>query len=432
MESAVSHWSRPTNPRGPWLALFLVVNLLCGLIIFNGNRLLGETQDLRLDDRAIVLPATAIVVLTYIALLALAFPALTRIRIQPRLHTSPDGPQSRFVGILLFALQLGFIAFFEATGTFVAGSTERSDNPLSVIWVIVSVDTLFFVYYGFYRESRLFWPNLAISVVSNVLRGWTGIFILIAFMESARAMRRGKFSFKILAPLALVFMLAFPALNLLKLQIRFMSSGAAEDVSIISLAQGVIADMGVSDYVDLMESSGEALLARIHLVSNTIAVEQMQGVLSSKLRNGDILPYWKEGIYGIAYDRLAAKPPKFNIGVALAYAIDPDQEEGSWNSNPGYASWIILDPASAPLYIAYTLGLLFVCIAVVKRMGGGIAAYDMLWWACLGYLVPGWTASFVLFMNSVLMFYAIHLLTSRATKRRAARIRLLPPERATP
>ena len=429
----MSHWTRPTNPRPLWLALFIAVNILCGVIIYSGNRLLGETQELRLDDRFIVFSAVAIVVLTYIVLLALVFPALTRIKIAPRLRTLPTGPQSDAVGILLFVLQIGFIAFFEATGTFVAGSTERSDSVLSVVWVIVSVDTLFFVYYGFYRESRLFWPNLAISVVSNMLRGWTGIFILIAFMESARAMRRGKFSLKILAPIALVFVLAYPAVNLLKLQIRFMSSGATQDGSFLALVKSTIDDMGPSDYADIMESSGEALLARMHLVSNTIAVQQLHGVLASAVQNGDIEPYWKEGIYGIAYDRLAGNTPRFNIGVALAYAIDPDQEEGSWNSNPGYASWLILDPASAPLYLGYTTGLLFLCVVVIKRLGGGTAAYDMLWWACLGYLVPGWTASFVLFTNSLLGFYAYHVLTARlATRRAASTPPLLPARRTDP
>lgn len=416
----MKHWSRPTNPRALWLTLFVVVNIICGVIIYCGGHLLGETQNLRLDDPYVAYPATVIVVLTYVVLLALVFPALARVKIAPRVHTRPDGRQSKAVGILLFLLQVGFIAFFEATGTFVAGSTERSDSALSVVWVVVSVDTLFFVYYGFYRESRLFWPNLAISVVSNVLRGWTGIFILIAFMESARAMRRGQFSLKLLAPLALVFVLAFPALNLLKLQIRFMSSGAAQDVSFVSLASGVIEDLRPSDYADIVQSSGEGLLARMSLVSNTIAVEQFRGVLAGAVRDGEIEPYWKEGIYGLAYDRLAGNVAHFNIGVGLAYAIDPDQEEGSWNSNPGYASWLILDPLAAPIYLAYTLGLLFLCVAAIKRMGGDAQAYDMLWWACLGYLVPGWTASFVLFANSLLAFYAYHALTARFAARSAA------------
>jgi hypothetical protein len=423
----MSSWTRPTNPRPIWLGLYVVVNTICALIIYNGNRLLGETQDLRLDDRSLVFPAALVVVLSYIGLLALVFPAVSRMKVAPKAAATPA--QSKAAGIVLFVLQLGFIVFFETTGTFVAGSTERSDSIFSAVWALVSVDSLFFIYYGFHRDSRLFWPNLAIAVLSNLLRGWTGIFLLIAFMESARAMRRGRFSLKVMAPVLVGVVLVFPVINLLKLQIRFMSSEAAGNASFVEMASNTLQELGPGDYLDLISASGETLLARMHLVSNTIAVQEKYGVLSTAIRNGDIEPYWREGIYGIAWDRLTGHPVgAFNLGVELAYAIDPDQEEGSWNSNPGYAAWLILDPTSAPLYLGYTIGLMALSMGLIKRMGAGSAGHDMLWFACLGFLGPGWIASFVLFFNGLVMVYAFNLLTARrrgAVQRRTALLR--PP-----
>lgn len=420
--------SRPLDPRLAWMALYVAVNAVCGCIIFFGNRLLGETADLRLDDRGLVLPATLVIVLTYVLLLGVVFPLLSRLPARPRLDPTPR--QGRLAGITLFVLQLAFIAFFMATGTFRAGSTERSDSVLSQVWVIVSVDSLFFIYYGFYRESRLFLPNLAIAVVSNLLRGWTGVFILIAFMESARLMRSGRFSAKILASVAIAFVIGYPVLNLVKLQIRFMSSDLSQEASFVDLATSTAGQIAPSDYPDLLADSATALLARIHLVSNTIVIENDYSVLAGGIAHGEVQPFWQEGIYGIAYDRLAGAQPVPNLGVALAVAIDPSQEAGSWNSNPGYASWLILDPVEAPLYLAYTLGLIALCVAMVKRLGGGTTAMDMLWFACLSYMVPGWLASFVLFFNSLLLFYLFHLYTGR---RRAARALPAPsPPEATP
>ena len=419
-------WTRPTNPRPVWLALYVVVNAICGLIIYNGNRLLGETQDLRLDDRAMVLPATLIVILSYIGLLAVAFPTLSRMKVAPRAAATPR--QEKAAGIVLFLLQLGFIAFFESTGTFVAGSTERSDSIFSAIWAFLSVDSLFFIYYGFHRESRLFWPNLAIALVSNLLRGWTGIFLLVAFMESARAMRRRRFSLKLFVPIVLGVVIAFPVVNLLKLQIRAMSAGPDANVSFLELASNTAGELTPADYLTLIGSSGEALLARMHLVSNTLAVQAKHGELSGAIRSGTIEPYWREGIYGIAWDRITGRSGgAYNLGVELAYAIDSDQEEGSWNSNPGYAGWLILDPESAPLYLGYTLGLMALSVWLIKRMGAGAAGHDMLWFACLGFMVPGWIASFVLFFNALVMVFLFNLVTAHRSSAGATRLR--PPAR---
>jgi hypothetical protein len=53
---------------------------------------------------------------------------------------------------------------------------------------------------------------------------------------------------------------------------------------------------------------------------------------------------------------------------------------------------------------------------MVKKMGGDTRAQDMLWFACLSYLAPGWIASLVLFTNSLLMFLLFHRFVGRARR----------------
>lgn len=395
-----------THPRAAWLGLYLAVNAVSAYIIYDGYALLGESQELQLEDRGSVYVALLMVIGTYVGLLAFVFPWFSRLQV-PRARTLLARPD-RAVGITLFVLQALFIAFFTATGTFVAGSSERSDSPLSALWVIVSVDSLFFIYYGFYRDSKLFWPNLVIAILSNILRGWTGIFSIVAFMESARLMRSGRLSVRLVAISVLVLAICFPVIQLIKLQTRFMASGLAQDVSFLELAGEAARDMSTADYVDILAASGQQIVSRLHLVSSTIAVQQNIGLLAQGVETESVAPYWKEGIYGIAYDRITGQPPLPNLGSALAMAISPGQDEVSWNSNPGYLGWILIEPESAPLYLLYTLGLLLACIYMVKKMGGDTRAQDMLWFACLSYLAPGWIASLVLFTNSLLMFLLFH------------------------
>lgn len=395
-----------TNPRGSWLGLYLAINILSAYIIYNGNVLLGESQELQLHDQNSVFAALLMVLCTYVGLLAVILPAFLKLKIsRPQTFCLRS---DRATGITLLILQVLFIVFFTVTGTFVAGSAERSENPLSAFWVIISVDSLFFIYYGFYRDSKLFWPNLIIAIVSNVLRGWTGIFSIVAFMESARLMRSGKMNMRLVLTAILLLTVFFPLIQFVKLQIRHMvSSGLAHDVSLLQLTSQAIFSIQMSDYLNIMANSGQQIIARLHLVSSTIAVQQNVDFFTHSIESSTITPFWKEGIYGIAYDRILGQHSLPYLSDSLAMVIE-GKDEVHWNSNPGYLAWMVIDPASAPLYLVYTLGLLFTWVYMIKKLNGDTRAKDMIWFACLSYLVPGWIASCLLFTHSLLLFLLFH------------------------
>lgn len=393
------------NPRVVWISLFLVINVVGAYIIFDSNVLLGESGELPLYDRSSVLPALLIVLTTYIGIQVFVLPFFLRLKITG-LRSLQSRP-NRIAGLTLFTLQTLFIIFFTVTGTFVAGSSERSGSPISALWVIINVDALFFIYYGFYRDSRLFWPNLIISIISNVLRGWTGVFMIVAFMESARLMRSGKMNIRLIALAILLMVICFPVIQFTKLQIRFMSSGLSQEFSLVEIAINAIENIQVSDYLELMTDSGQQIITRIHLVSSTIAVNQELDFFVQGIEAARIEPFWKEGIYGITFDRLTGQPSVPNLGVALAMAITGEHEV-HWNSNPGYLAWILIEPLYAPMYLLYTFGLLFIWVCIIKKLNGGTQAKDMLWLASLLYFPPGWIASCVLFTHSLLLFLLFH------------------------
>lgn len=404
------------NPRLIWLLLYVVINLVCGYQILEGGELLGESKVLGLKDSSWVVPVTALVVLSYIGILGFLFPAMEK-RVDVSVATSSK-KHPLVIGWALIGLQLMFMAFVFETGAFVAGSTVRDESIWSKFWVIFNVDPLFFIYYGFYRSSKLFWPNLILEILSSVIRGWTGIFILVAFMEMARLVRAKKFPYKQFLIASATVLVLWPYLQSVKMTLRGQGVQLDRDASVVEKVTAAIDSVSDDGVTEVIFASVDQIFQRIHLVSSTIAVIQNNDNLSDSLDSGDLLPFWKEGIYGIALDKILGKESKGDLGVALAKTIAPEEVNINWNSNPGFLSWIFIDPIMAPIYLAYVFGLLWLSMILVKKLGPEIAAFDMLWFAYLNYLLPGWIASCVLFLNSLLLFYIAHWISDFLAKAR--------------
>ena len=391
------------------------------VVILSEGRLLGDTAGVELVADYMIVPMTVIVILTYVGILGIAFPLISKIKVQPVSWLLQKDDRS--FGYVLFLLQLIFIYFFTSTGTFVAGSTVRSESVWTVFWVLINVDTLFFIYYGFSRESRTFIPNLVIAVISNVLRGWSGIFIWVIFMESARLIRSGRLSFSKIFFGSIFVVLMYPLIYIIKLQVRLLLSDSGVDFNDMDIMSLNLSSFGYENYLDLLVGSFLQIFERLQLISSQLVVYQYSLELADGLFSGLIAPFWMEGIHGIAYERIFGLEPVVNLGVSLANLIDPVQVEINWNANPGYASWFFLSPFLAPLYVAYTLGLIFVAVWLVKRMSVRISSMDMLWFACLLYVVPGWLASFVLFVHSLIIFYLFHAIAKGFTVSRLIEVK---------
>ncbi|MCB8747113.1 oligosaccharide repeat unit polymerase [Rhodoferax sp. U2-2l] len=402
------------NPRIVWASIFILINLICMIVILVDRRLLGDTAGVALEAFDMVVPMTIVVISSYIMILGFVFPLFCRIKVRPVPLLIRIGHDN--FGLALLFLQLVFIYFFTSTGLFVAGSLSRSESIWSIFWVLINVDTLFFIYYGFFRESRFFLINLGVAIVSNMLRGWSGIFMLIILMESARLVRAKRISFLKIGIGLFFIVILYPLIYIIKLQVRSSFSGSGAEPVFFDLIFFNISDFGYRGYLDLLWISFLQIFERLQLVSSQIVVYQNSTELAAGLSADVITPFWMEGIHGIAYERIFQLQPMQNIGVSLANLIDPFQSDVNWNANPGYASWFFLQPLLSPIYLAYTFVQIFVVIWLVKRMGGGVCAFDMLWFACLLYLVPGWLGSFVLFIHSLIIFYLFHTLARNMSR----------------
>jgi hypothetical protein len=396
------------NPRIVWVSFFAIVNLVCGVVIFETRDLLGETSALGLKDTATVPWATFLVISSYIVLLLCVFPVLSKLKIK-RIRFSPHDLGDT-VGILLMLLQFGYIAFFITTGTGVAGSNNRTDSIMSPVWVMISCDSLLFIYYGFYRHSRLFVPNLLIGIVSTLLRGWSGFFIVILFMESARLMRAGKVKYRHIFLVLVAAVVIYPAVWLFKWEARSFLLEGFTGSSFTGLWAGILAYVDTSGYFEIIKDSFLGTFVRLHLVSNLIAISEYSRHFALRIEDGTIDPFWREGPLGLVCDRILGIRTG-TLGNALADVLDPWHED-NWVSNPSYAGWFFISPLLTPLYLAYTLFLGWISVFLVKKLNGDTASLDMLWFAWCYFLLPGWIASFVLFTFSLGTFCLLHFVAA--------------------
>ena len=393
------------NPRIVWTWFFVLVNVVCGFVIFETNGLLGEASGVDLDKMSSVFWVTLLVASSYLIILLWVFPAFSKIKVRGYVWWSRD--LGNAVGFLILILQIGYIAFFEKTGTGVAGSQVRSDSVLSPLWVLISCDSLLFIYYGFYRSSRLFLPNLIIGIVSNLLRGWNGIFMIILFMESARLMRTGRLKLRHLAIAGILVVVGYPVIFVLKFQMRAQLSHGFSVSDLTALLTAVLANIDASGYIDIVKLSLLGMFARLQIVSDAIVVFQSSHHIGNGIANGSVSPFWREGLLGLVSDRISGNRMP-DLGVALADVIDPWHTD-NWNANPSYIGWLFVLPLWTPIYILYTWTIGGISVCLVKMMKPDQMALDMLWFAWCMYLIPGWLASFVLFTFSLVVFWLLHL-----------------------
>lgn len=398
------------QPTTPWLLAYLAVNVAAVLIICQEGELIGDVAGMQVQDIGIVPWALLFLLLSYVLILVFGFRLFMSFRFKIMGSRYDNRQTGGDVGLVLAVLHVGFISFFLKTGTFVAGSSARVDSVWSQVWVLLSTDTLFLVYYGVYRDSRWFAPNLMLALLSNVLRGWSGIFLIIIFFEFCRLIRSKNLRlWHVLAGVGAV-VLFYPALLLLKLQIRTQFGSGASLSELYSIASTITSEMSVEQFLDVLAASFMQVVGRLQLLSDVVAITQLSDDLRRLVQHGMVVPFWWEGIHGLAVDRLFGGDRSTNIGVAFAALIDP-YSEVEWNANIGYIGWFFILPSYWLIYIAYTTLLALASVILLRRISNKPLAADMLWYAWLVFLVPGWLASYVLFVYSLLVFMTVQRIT---------------------
>lgn len=401
-----------------FLTLHLFVNLAAVPMILQSGELIGDARGHLAPNAWAVIAAAALICTSYLLLLGPVFSVVNRLHVRPLFPQGLTHSTVARIGIVILVLQAGFMVFNLASGVNVAGATStKSGSSLSLLWVAIPPDLLFFIYYATCRDARLFKPNLALWTVSNLLRGWSGIFFVIVFFELERAWRKGRITTSRIVLWTAIIFAAYPLITSLKWAIRATAGSGISVSQAISAADSLGLEFDLADMLMLERTAGR-VIERLQTVSPLLKVVETAPVLQSKLQSGGIMPFWAEGLVGIAVNRVLGQTAEIPVGVAITdYADLGDPEDiGNWNVNVAYVGWFFIYPMAAPIYISYTLLLCAASAFLVKQINAGADGQNGLWLAWLLYLLPAWWGAFVGYVYALCVFVALAVLLNKVPR----------------
>jgi hypothetical protein len=392
------------RPHLLWLILYVSINIAASFVIYDTGELIGDVAGSSLYSVDALILATMLVVCSYFLILGPFFDLISRIKIKPALCGGGEDQYGTRLGLLIIFFQIGFTIFNLTTGVNIAGQNNaKTDSIFAPLWVLIPTDALFLIYYGLYRKNKLFYPNLCLYLISNILRGWASVFMLILFAELSLAFRARKISPLFLLLCATLVLLIYPLISNLK---WIMRASAGVELTLWDLFNGFEVFLNSASYGELLFSGMLHLISRIQSVSLVVETIRMSDILQATYNNGLILPFWKEGLLGAIFDRAFGVEKVWPIGVAFTelYFHGGISEVGDWNTSLGYVSWFFIAPYYSLIYVLYTLLLMIISVILIKKIGATSLAKDILWFCCLVYLMAPWPGVFVGYVYALLFF----------------------------
>jgi hypothetical protein len=402
------------KPRLLWLWLWLVLNVSAFFLMLDAGEMIGDFAGYPVFDVEVLFWATAGVLLTYYLILSPFFDFLSKMKI-PKLGVKNDIVllQDR-LGLLLFVLQAAFMTFNLTEGVNIAGANnERSASIFSFFWIFLPIDVLFLIYYSFFRDSRYFKLNLTIWLISNIVRGWAGVFLAVIFFESIRYLRKNHIKLVRIMAAAVLVAALYPLINVVKWTVRGYSSLDASDVSMMTLiAEGLSSD----GYFDLVAKGAEHIVGRIQTVAVLAETYRIRDMISTGFYSGDFVPFWKEGLLGIAYDSIfsGARGNTLSVMFPMYAGLGSIDSIGNWNLNTSFLSWLVILPEYSFIYIFFIIFACFLSALFYKIIPGYKPdKLDGLWFVWLVYLLPPWWAAFTGYIYCLILFLLMILVLDR-------------------
>jgi len=396
----------------PWLFGFVIINIIASLIMYGKLELIGDLAGTKINDPSTLWLSLCLISLSYILLMYPFYSSLQKIKITKIKFKKTDKVLGEKIGVVVFILQLLFFLFNSYYGVNTAGSNNTTaDTPLALLWVVVPADTLFVIYYAFYRDNKFFKLNVTIWLLSNLIRGWAGIFLFIIFFEWCRLRRRGVIHLGKMILAGSVIITLYPILSIFK---WIMRSAAGKDIDFSYIITESSSNLAEQDYIQLILFGLEHIIARLQLTSILVDVINLKESLQLHFRNGDFLPFWMEGLHGIFIERLFYGEKTMTVGVAFTeYAsFGWVFDIGDWNINVSLPAWFFITPYLSVIYVFYIMLLCFISIFFVKLIGENEGAKDLIWLTWLVYLIPLWLGTFVAFIYALLVFLIIKYILS--------------------
>lgn len=373
------------------IAMYVLLPALFGTItrIAGWNPMLGDFFGIDLRDGMI----PAFLILTLYVLGCILFFLLVA-RIAPRTKGTFEINASRVekLGVFVLAYQAASLVFTLQSGLGIAASTESVDGNSKIVFILLSSDYIFFIFFLLARErSKLVWLNSILYLVYSILRGWASGMLLLLVLSYVKRPRRIK-ARRIFVGIGILF-LAVPILMGAR---EFFRGGDTQEAGIVETVSLASESIHYEDVLFL-------LVNRFDLVPPT----QTFGVYYKNLLvglNADTVCYpWNEGIYQTIINTFLKNPKCVAAGEALPSIIHGQFFFDRRTSFSVGAGWLygadLLTAVSYTLYIA-------LLIIWARMLAGPLVRIPAMRGFCVFlivfYVVPGWYFHYIQAINAVL------------------------------
>lgn len=376
--------------------IYVIPNILMSLFVLTFDLLL-------IDGYPVLLTAGSFIILLASILIAAVYYYIKFISqyFNKKAFLYNDKLPSKYIGKIIFALQSLDLLTLLVFDFGRVGGVSSSSNILAVIVSYLPSDILFLLYYGHFRKKGIPYFNLSLYLLINVLKGWTGIWLILFFIEVYFQLTKVPFK-KIVRIVLISFVIIFalyPTINKYKFLIR-----------------------GGEDYKQrsLLESAGE-LSIRLQHTTNVILIAQESDDLKRALNDNTIIPYYLDNRIGNYLVNTNSK--NLQKYITVNYLLDKeklgahiDVDELGWYASVGIVGWFfVLSPFGLIIYsffITLLILLPFVLNHYFLKAKGLIPVIQTL---TFSYVFHGWFIVHIGFISGIILYIILYNIFNKKT-----------------
>lgn len=315
-----------------------------------------------------------------------------------KLKSYDDFVLSNKVGWFLFFGQLFYFLLNMYFGANIAGDTSsyKGNAFINIFFILLPFDILFFILGICLKSSRLFFLNSVLYLISNLVRGWMGVPLLLLF---AILCRQEYIKLKVKNIIIMFFgllsiLLSSPYL----MELKWLVRGKLEDVSIID-------NVSSYGYLNYLSESIDYIFNRFQHVGHVALILDNREYLNLKYSNDFFVNFWAEGLPQTIFMNFFSIDSftTFSRFVTVhLFNVSPSQ---SWTVNVGMAGWFLILDYNVFFYLLYLFLILFFPFYFVAKYANR-KLFLVLSIFSIFYLFHGWFyAYFTLVMYMIIIIF---------------------------
>lgn len=385
-------WRRATylSPVVFLLLIYFLANLQAFFVAYNGGDVQVD-QLISLFSPDVALLALVLICITFIFLLSIYFLNFRFVH-GADLHVS----NSWAWGLLFFQVFYAINAFYY--GVNIAGVEDLVKSPFQMVFSFLDPDILFLIIAVSIKSPRFFWINTMIYIISSVLRGWGGAFVLIPILLLCRY-----YPVRVKGATALYLLLGFSSLLLLSpflIEVKWLIRAGGD----FSFFVDNVLQRG---YLSSLETTVEYLLNRFQMFGHVALLVDNSDFISQAYDNDKFIPFWADGLPQWAILKLQGveiiQLNRYMVSVFFA------ANNSAYSTNPGLAGWLSVLNVQSGVFLFFVFSIVFFPAYLVRKYAG-MPRFMLLYSFVFIYLFHGWIGAyinFIIYMLGILFFQKI-------------------------